>query len=435
MMKPAIALSLLLFLSRAPLAAAEAPAAPPAGHAAQAAELLRLGRPAEAYDLLSPRHAADKNDVETAFLLGQAAQALGCPAEAAGIYEGILKKNKALPRVRLELARAYASLGETKKARDQFMAVLAGSPPPLVGENINKYMASMQAPKSWNARAGLGFIYDSNINAGPEARTVLMFGAPFRLSDDARRTAGHGYTASLDAGWMREFRPGLALQADAGYSRARYAGLHNFDSDSFSASAGPTFGGRGFVLSSPVIFENLRVAHERYNLAYGLAPQVMVPLGGPLSADASLVLQRKKYFVGGGARSGPVWAASAGLKYRYGRDAFVRAGFRHAAESTSEDYLDNASDSFSAGWYSGLPRGFSLYAGPGVTLTRYAAAEAAYDERRRDAQYSGVLNLSREFPAAGLSATAGFTYTRNDSNLGLYDYVRRQLTLRLSLAF
>jgi len=434
MIKTTAALSLLLVLTCAPLRAAEA-AAPPAGPAVEAAELLRQGKAAEAYDLLAPRHAAGGDDAETAFLLGQAAQALGRPAEAAGVYEGMLKKNKALPRVRLELARAYAALGETGKAKEQFLAVLAGSPPPLVGENINKYMASMAPRRSWSARAGLGYAWDSNVNAGPEAKTVLMFGAPFTLSGDSRETSGHGYTASLEGSWLREFRPGLALQADAGYSRARYAGMHGFDSDSFSASAGPTFGGRGFVVSAPLVFENLRVGHERYNFAYGLAPQVMVPLGGRLSAEGSLLLQRKKFYVGGGLRSGPLWSASAGVKYSLGPKSFARASLRHAAEGTSEDYLDNASDGLSLGWYAGLPAGFSLYAAPGYSLTRYAAAEAAYDERRRDAQYTGVINLSREFPAAGLSAAAGFTFTRNDSNLGLYDYVRRQLTLRLVMSF
>lgn len=293
----------------------------------------------------------------------------------------------------------------------------------------------MAPRRNWSARAGLGYVWDSNLNAGPEARTVLMFGAPFTLSGDSRETSGRGYTASLEGSWLRELKPGLALQADAGYSRARYAGAHGFDSDSFSASAGPTLGGRRLVFSLPLVFENLRVGHERYNLAYGLAPQVMALLGGRLSAEGSLTLQRKKFFVGGGQRSGPVWAASAGLKYSLGRNSFARASLRHAAESTSADYLDNVSDGLSLGWYTGLPAGFSLYAAPGFALTRYAAAEAAYSERRRDAQYSGVLNLSKEFPAAGLAAAAGFTFTRNDSNLALYDYVRRQLTLRLTVSF
>jgi len=426
---------LLFLLAAAPLAAGAADAVPAADHAARAAALLDGGRAREAYDLLQPLYAAGEGGEEAAFLLGQAAQALARPAEAAGVYEGMLKKNKALPRVRLELARAYAALGETGKAREQFLAVLAGSPPPLVGENINKYMASMAPRKSWSARAGLGYVWDSNINAGPEARTVLMFGAPFTLSNDSRETSGSGYTASLEGSWLRELKPGLALQADAGYSRARYEGAHGFDSDSFSASAGPTFGGRGFVLSAPLVFENLRVGHVRYNIAYGLAPQVLEPLGARLSAEGSLVLQHKKYYVGGGQRTGPVWSASAGVKYSLGSKSFARASLRHAAEGTSEDYLDNVSDGLSLGWYAGLPAGFSFYASPGFSLTRYGAAEAAYDERRRDAQYSGVLNLSKEFPAAGLSAAAGFTFTRNDSNLGLYDYVRRQLTLRFSMAF
>jgi len=429
-------LSLLFFAFFAPLAAEEPAAAPAAAApAVQAADLLRQGRAQDAYDLLLPLHAAAEADTEAAFLLGQAAWQLNRPAEAARLYEGILGRNKGLPRVRLELARAYAALGETQKARDQFLAVLSDSPPPLVGENIGKYMAAMETRKSWNVRINAGYLYDSNVNAGPTARTVLMFGAPFRLSGDSREKSGHGYTAGADAGWLRELKPGLALQADAGYSRARYAGQHQFDSDSLSASLGPTLSVKKAVFSSPLLFENVRIGHARYNYAYGLAPQVLVPLSERLAATASLVLQRKYYFTGGGLRNGPVWSASAGAKYYYKRDGFVQASYRHAAEGTRAAYLDNVSDGLSAGWYSALPAGFALYAGPGISRTRYEAAEAAYDERREDTQYTAALNLSREFPASGLSATAGYTFTRNDSNLGLYDYVRRQLTVQVSLSF
>ena len=171
------------------------------------------------------------------------------------------------------------------------------------------------------------------------------------------------------------------------------------------------------------------------NYAYGLTPQVMVPLSKRLTVSTSLVLQKKYYFTGGGLRNGPVWSATAGAKYYYSQDGFVQASYRHAVEGTKAAYLDNVLNGLNAGWYSALPGGFALYAGPGVSYTRYAAAEAAYSKRREDTQYSAVFNLSKEFPAAGLSATMGCTFTRNDSNLGLYDYVRRQMTAQVSMAF
>ena len=436
---------LCLLCSRSPAAAQTVStdtvgAPPPAAQAAptvnaQAAALLGQGKPQEAYDLLQPPHAADKSDVETAFLLGQAAMQIKRPAEAAELYEGIISKNNDLPRVRLELARAYAALGEVKKAKEQFLAVLGDSPPPMVGENIGKYMASMETQKNWNARAGIGYIYDSNVNAGPTAGSVLMFGVPFRLSDDARETGAGGYTAGLGGGYLRKMKNDLAFQADAQYSRTGYWRRHAFDSDVLSGSAGLTLQKKTFILSAPLLFERVWIARRQYDYAFGVSPQVMVPISERVVTNASAVLQKKHYYVNDGLRNGTVWSATAGAKYYYRENGFLQASFRHGKEKTGAGYLDNSSNGLNLGWYTSLPEGLTLYFGPGISFTAYKETEAAYDSRRKDTQYSSVINLSREFPAAGLSATVGYTFTRNDSNLSLYDYCRSQYTMQLSKAF
>jgi tetratricopeptide (TPR) repeat protein len=434
-MKTILAFCALTLLLSGRLAALEPPAASTESVKSQATILLDQGRNQEAYYLLKARHEADKSDFDAAFMLAQAAMALKRPAEAAALYESMLAVNPNLPRVRLELGRAYAALGDVKKATEQFGAVLAGSPPPAVGENIGKFMSSLQTEKNWNARAGLGYIYDSNVNAGPTAGSVLMFGLPFQLSSDARETAGAGYTFNAGGGYFSKLKGDLAAQADLQYSRTAYSRLSGFDSDILSGSAGLTLQKKGYIVSLPLLFEYVYIGHARYNRAFGASPQVMIPLTDRLSGSASLVLQKKHYFVGGGLRDGTVWSATAGAKYYYRQDAFLQATLRHGAEGTGADYLDNSSNGLNLGWYAGLPRGFSLYVGPGIAYTAYAAKEAAYDEKRRDAQYNAVFNLSGDFGASGYSATLGYTFTRNDSNLGLYDYDRTQLTLQLTRTF
>ncbi len=434
MLKTILAAGFCLALA-GPLTAAEPAAISTPTVNAQAAGLLEQGKAQEAYDLLLPRHAADAGDIETAFLLGQCALKLNRPAEAAGLYEGILAKHKNLPRVRLELGRAYSDMGDVQKAKEQFLAVLGGSPPPMVGENIGKYMASMETQKNWNARASFGYISDSNVNAGPTAATVLMFGVPFQLSKGARETSGHGYTAGLGGGYLRKLKGDFALQGDAQYSRTRYAGMSNFDSDVLSGSAGLTLQKKTFILSLPLLLESVRIGHERYNYALGLSPQVMIPLSERLVANASVVAQKKRYYVGGGIRDGGLWSATAGAKYYYRQDGFLQASYRHGAEGTRANYLDNHSDGITFSWYTALPYGFALYLAPGVSYTKYAEAEAAYADSRKDTQYNAVANLSKDFPAAGLSAALGYTFTRNESNIGLYEYDRGQFTAQLSKAF
>lgn len=401
----------------------------------QAVKLLDQGKGQEAYDLLKARHEADKNDVETSFMLAQAAMTLKRPAEAIALYEAILAKNPALPRVRLELGRAYAAAGDMKKATEQFQAVLAGSPPPSVGENIGKFMASMQTEKNWNARLGVGYIYDTNVNAGPTASSVLMFGLPFQLSNDARETDGAGYTVNAAGGYFRKLKGDLAAQADLQYNRTAYSHLSSFDSDVLSGSAGLTLQKKSYIVSLPLLLESVYIGHARYDNAFGVSPQAQVPLTERLSANAAFVIQKKHYYVNDGLRNGTVWSASAGTKYYYRQDSFLQATLRHGVEGTGAKYTDNSSNALNLGWYAGLPRGFSLYVGPGLSYTAYEAKEAAFDARRKDTQYSAVFNLSKDFDATGCSAVLGYTFTRNDSNIALYDYNRGQLTLQVSHAF
>ena len=273
------------------------------------------------------------------------------------------------------------------------------------------------------------------MNAGPLASSVLMFGLPFQLSRSARETNGAGYTVNGSGGYFKKLKGGLAAQADLQYSRTAYSHLSPFDSDVLSGSAGLTLQKKKFIVSLPLLLESVYIGHARYDHAFGVSPQVQVPLTERLSANASFVIQKKHYYVNDGLRDGTVWSASAGSKYYYRQDSFLQATLRHGVEGTGARYTDNTSNGLNLGWYAGLPRGLSLYAGPGVSYAAYEGKEAAFADKRRDAQYNAVFNLSREFAAGAWSGTLGYTFTRNDSNIALYDYNRGQLTLQVSRAF
>lgn len=402
---------------------------------ARAVKLLDQGRSQEAYDLLKQMHESAGGDTETAFMLGQAAMKLNRPGEAAKLYEDILAKDPKLPRVRLELGRAYTAMGETQKAKDQFRSVLSESPPPAVGENILRYISSLESRRPWNLRLSAGYVYDSNVNAGPAGNTILMFGLPFQLSDAATMADDHGYTVSLGIGHQLPLLRNLLLQSDIQYNRTEYATLSAYNSDVLSISSGPTFRNDSFIVSLPVVFEHAWVNQKRYSQAVGIGPQIMVPLTPKLSVQASWTGQLKEYYVNSGMRNGHSWSTSVGTRYDLWKSGYVQASWRHTDEKTKHDYLDNQSDGVHAGLYSGLPAGCALFISSGFSLTGYDAREAAFPSPREDTQYTAVVNISKEFGTTGLSAAVGYNYTRNDSNLSLYDYKRNQVTAQLSYSY
>lgn len=399
---------------------------------AEAVKLLDQGRSQEAYDLLKQMYEKANNDTETAFMLGQAAMKLNRPGEAVRLYEEILANDPKLPRVRLELGRAYTAMGELQKAKDLFRTVLSESPPPAVGENILKYLGSLESQKPWNLRLSAGYVYDSNVNAGPTGNTILMFGLPFQLSNDSVMTGDYGYNASLGIGHQLPLLRNMLLQSDIQYNRTEYAKMREYNSDVFSISSGPTLRNDSFIVSMPLIFEHAWVNKERYSRAVGIGPQIMAPITQKLSANASWTGQLKEYFVNGGMRDGNIWSASVGARYDLWERGYLQASWRHTDEKTKYDYLDNQSNGVNAGLYSGLPAGFAFYLSSGGSKTGYDAREAAFTTPREDSQYTAVANISKEFGTTGLSAAVGYSYTRNDSSLSLYDYRRSQVTAQLS---
>jgi len=80
----------------------------------------------------------------------------------------------------------YTANGQMNEAKKEFNAVLATNPPQVVGENIKRFLEMIEAQKNWYARVSVGFLSDSNVNAGPVAKSVLILGVPFELSTDTR---------------------------------------------------------------------------------------------------------------------------------------------------------------------------------------------------------------------------------------------------------
>ncbi|NWG86106.1 MAG: DUF560 domain-containing protein [Hydrogenophilaceae bacterium] len=402
-----------------------------------AGQLIALGLFQEAYDLLAENLKKNPNDVETRFLMGVALTELDRPDEAIPVFEQLIKENPNLPRVRLELARAYNANAQFEQARAQFQAVKALNPPAAVGENIDKYLAAMDAQRFWSARVSLGFVHDDNVNAGPSSASVLAFGLPFTLDPGSlpRHDSGWNLSASINHVYPRSRR--FAWQTTAAYSRTDYTNVSDFDSDNLSISTGPTWKLPKVVVSAPLVFDHMRLGGDRYSTAWGLAPQAQYPLNDRMLLEGGATMQTREYYNTATAttrsdRNGGVYAANAGLRYSLDDTSFVQAGYRLTREDTRKAYLDFTGHGLFATYFKGLPHGLTLVVQPSVARNAYDEKEAAFPEATRtDVIYTVNVNLAKELNKKGLSLALGYTYTKSDSNLALYSYDRNQVTLQL----
>ncbi|MBK8524094.1 MAG: tetratricopeptide repeat protein [Betaproteobacteria bacterium] len=349
-----------------PASAPERAAASADAIRSEAVRLLEQERPDAAYRLLKPLHDRDEGDIGTAFLLGQAAMLSNRPAEAVTIYQAILARDPNLPRVRLELGRAYAAR-EAKKhssmpCSQQSTAGRRRQHPAMI--------ESIPSQKRWNVRLSGGYLYDSNVNAGPMNGSVLMFGLPFLLSRDSLKRSDSGYTFSLGASHPSPLDGSRALQTDVQYTRTDYTTLDQFNSDIFSLSAGPTWRQGGNIYSLPLLFENVLIGQQRFSTAVGIAPQVLLPVTGRLFLNAAMTGQAKDYHVSEGVRDGTLWPPTTLTEHLPAGHVPPRRG------KNAEEYIDNRSDGLSLAFHAALPAGFSSPC-TGATKTRYAAQEQA----------------------------------------------------------
>lgn len=165
----------------------------------KAEELMRQGKPAEAYSLLRPLAVENAGNVDFDYLLGIAALDSGKPEEALNAFERVLAVNPAHMGARLDLGRAYFAMGALDLAKQEFERVRAANPPEAARNVTDKYLAAIEQRSKEEKRRFTGYLeagvgYDDNITSVTSAfqgGTQQAFGAAFNPTGNAiRRKAG-----------------------------------------------------------------------------------------------------------------------------------------------------------------------------------------------------------------------------------------------------
>lgn len=136
-----------------------------------AEELMKNGKPAEAYALLEPLEFEHAGDVRFDYLLGIAALDSGKPDKATLAFERVLAVDPDFAGARLDMARAYYQLGDLPRAKTEFETVMEQSPPEAAKATIRKYLEAIAAHEEAKRTHLSGYVEgtvgrDSNVNTG-----------------------------------------------------------------------------------------------------------------------------------------------------------------------------------------------------------------------------------------------------------------------------
>ncbi len=403
----------------------------------EAIGFLNSKNPDKAYELLQSSYIKGDFDNQTLFLLGTSAKQKGDFKNAIKYFEELLSTDKKAVRVKLDLAAAYYQIKNTKKAKELLLEVKATLPPKKVGDNIDRFLAVIDRgiPKAWSVGGSIGYMYDTNVNAGPDTDTILMYNLPFTLSSSAQENDDYAKKYNLNFGYMKRFES-FALQSRLNFNMTDYNEFDNLDSLTSSLSVGPTWRDGKLIYSFPIIGSVQKIGHEKkyYSISKGISPQMTYQVGQNFSISMGLSLQEKKYYEASDKDSNTI-TFSPSSRYIIGESSYISFGGYIGRENSKTETSSNSSMGLNLGYYKALIKNLNMFLSASISNTDYKGIEVAYDKSRDDSLVSVGANISYFIEPIKSNVIFNISYTQNDSNIEMYEYDRTQIGLSFSKSF
>lgn len=432
------------------LGALLAAAWPVVGAAQGAFELERLrrlvqeGRMEAAYAYASEHRSDQEGQPRFDLYYGVAAIDAGHVPEGVFALERVLMLQPGHDRARLELARGYYLLGQDRRARDEFRAVLAHDPPPAMQATAEQYLRAIRnrAPHfrtTVRGRAEAGVGYDSNVNSGPDTDEVAIdaetYGVDsYPLSQDSRATSdlflfGQG---SVRAGRALTRSWGLYGEADA---RSRIHGSENrLDQLGAGFNAGVRHRGERHQVRLGLRARRLDVGGDHYQSQRGVQSDAGYQISR-LTQVSGFAQAVKLEYPGTQTRDSLMGVIGAGASHRFLGDWYVPTVSGSGYWGGEQADQDSAfAEAIAERDFLGLSTTLRFRVHPevmaringGYRYSRYGAEQDPFGKRRREAQYT--LGVSADWRyRSDVILLGAIDFRRNESNIGLYDYDRLQI--------
>jgi outer membrane protein len=327
-----------------------------------------------------------------------------------------------------------------QKAKKYFLEVKESNPPSRVVENIDKFLALIEnnkTPKNWRVYGSLGWMHDTNANAGPEAESVLMFGLPFTLSDTAKERSDNAWLVRLGFNHANGLNDDVSWISSLTLNSTDYNSIDSLDSLVLSGSSGPSWRiDEQTTASLSLVADLVKIGHENsyYNFTYGVAPQIQYKINKKTSANLNTTIS-KKNFKTQRARNSRNYTINPTIGYQIDKTSFSRLGLMFAREDSGISYYSNDSIGINSSYGYTFQNGLQTYLNASYTDSDYKGQEIYYSETRHDKISKFLVNTSYHIEKLDSDIVLSANYTDNDSNLDMYKYNRQQISLSVRKSF
>jgi len=354
-------------------------------------------------------------------------------ADAAVVFRALLDEKPNAPRVRLELARVLALMGDERGARRSLRQAQAAGLPKDVALIVDQFANALRSNRRIGGSFEIALAPDSNVNRATAARTLDTIIAPLTLSDDARaksglgvKLGGQGY-ARIPLGTSLALLPRVSARGNFyrasafnDVSASALVGLEwRSGRDRITPSIGPTwrwYGGSPYARTTAATIDWLHAAGRRTQIS------------------ASVSASRSHYSMNT-LQNGGLYDAGLSIERAIGARGGAGASLS-ATRQTAEDpgYATMSEGVTVFGWREAGKA--TLFASAGVRRLDGDARLFIFPDRRREWLYQVSANATlRRLTIWGFAPLVRAGWERNRSTVGLYDYRRLYADIGITRAF
>lgn len=396
--------------------------------------LILQGRHVEALTLLDRIPVTFQNRIGILFLRGRIAVAQGMLNTAVKYYRQILRERPELVRVRLELARVLFLLKEDDASRHHFELALGYNPPPEVRANIERFLSAIRRRRNVKFGISISIVPDSNINAATDNSEVTLFGLPFQLTRNARRQSGIGLAVKGNADLSQPIGSNYKFETGVWVRHVEYE-VKQFDDTQLRGYAGIRYVHDSGDITLRALSSRRWFGNDGYNYTvgglFGVGERIAPRLHVGVALSGERIDYDKADYLDGARITGQGRIAYAVSSQS---SANVFAGMTR--EITEDSAYSNTAPFVGASYYTDLPFGFGLSAGPQITLREFDQPIAAFGVKRFDRIVAVSTKITyREDLIFGFAPLLTYTYTKNYSNISIFEYQRHQVEFGLTREF
>ncbi len=366
---------------------------------------------------------------EARFRLGKLKEKLGDRQGALSQYRRLLDEKPDAQRVRLEVARLLALVGDEASARRELRRAQASGLPEDVARVVDQFAIALRSRRKLGGTFEIALAPDSNINTATDRQTINTVIADIPLSDGARQQSGIGLSLA-GQGFLRVPVSGQPVSVQLA-GRADLYRKSAFRDISASLTAGPEFQ-LGRARLRPALLLNTRFyGDHQYSSAYGATLEALAVPSRTSQIQAELSFANTRYQLNP-AQNGTSYSANVTFE----RALSARFSGRIGTTAVRQTAADPGYASTSFGGDILLARqlgSLTVFGQAGLTRVIGDGRLFLFGATRRDTRWSATTGmLWRRWQVFGFSPVIRISHTQSRSSLDIYDYKRTRAEFALS---